>query len=222
MGSQTENLWQNTTGRNIENRRPLLATKTQPGNERFIENSLAGERKFQLHQIGSEADNNTKCGQSGRPELIITFINITMTFSLLHHFLSSELLLKQHFLRLISSFPFVFWLQSPKFSQRDWGRGGEGGLVVSDYEARTAESWLCAGGRRRVRELWSPPVLVTSPLTLQVEEGGEVFLPCFVSRLGSCVPTWQHGDRVVSVGHLLVRRDLRLRVTGYHGLVISR
>ena len=73
MGSQTENLWQNTTGRNIENRRPLLATKTQPGNERFIENSLAGERKFQLHQIGSEADNNTKCGQSGRPELIITY-----------------------------------------------------------------------------------------------------------------------------------------------------
>ena len=85
-----------------------MATKTQPGNERFIENSLAGERKFQLHQIGSEADNNTKCGQSGRPELIITFINITMTFSLLHHFLSSELLLKPYFLRLISSFPFVF------------------------------------------------------------------------------------------------------------------
>ena len=71
MESQTENLWQNTTGRNIENRRPLLATKTLPGNERFIENSLAGERKFQLHQIGSEADNNTKCGQSGA-ELIIT------------------------------------------------------------------------------------------------------------------------------------------------------
>ena len=70
--SQTENLWRNTTGRNIENRRPLLATKTQPGNERFIENSLAGERKFQLHQIGSEADNNTKCGQSGSAELIIT------------------------------------------------------------------------------------------------------------------------------------------------------
>ena len=71
MESQTENLWQNTTGRNIGNRPPLLATKTQPGNERFIENSLAGERKFQLHQIGSEADNNTKCGQSGA-ELIIT------------------------------------------------------------------------------------------------------------------------------------------------------
>ena len=49
-----------------------MATKTQPGNERFIENSLAGERKFQLHQIGSEADNNTKCGQSGSAELIIT------------------------------------------------------------------------------------------------------------------------------------------------------
>ena len=69
---------------------------------------------------------------------------------------------------------------------------------------------------------WSPPVLVTSPLTLKVEEGGEVFLPCFVTRLGDCVPTWQHGDRVVSVGHLLVRRDVRLRVTGYYGLVISR
>ena len=71
MESPRENLWQNTTGRNIENRRPLLATKTEAGNERFIENSLAGERKFQLHQIGSGADNNTKCGQSGR-ELIIT------------------------------------------------------------------------------------------------------------------------------------------------------
>ena len=69
---------------------------------------------------------------------------------------------------------------------------------------------------------WSPPVLVTSPLTLKLEEGGEVFLPCFVSRLGSCVPTWQHGDRVLSVGHMMVRRDDRLRVTGYHGLVISR
>ena len=74
-----------------------------------------------------------------------------------------------------------------------------------------------------MRELWAPPVLVTSPLTLKVEEGGEVFLPCFVSRLGSCVPTWaKDGDRVLSVGHLLVRKDLRLRVTGYHGLVISR
>ena len=48
-----------------------------------------------------------------------------------------------------------------------------------------------------------------------------MFLPCFVSRLGDCVPTWHHGDRVLSVGHLLVRRDDRLRVTGYYGLVIS-
>ena len=49
-----------------------------------------------------------------------------------------------------------------------------------------------------------------------------MFLPCFVSRLGDCVPTWHHGDRVLSVGHLLVRRDDRLRVTGYYGLVISK
>ena len=104
--------------------------------------------------------------------------------------------------------------------------GGEGERgekeIKSDDELPAAESWQCSDVRRRVRELWSPPVLVTSPLTLKVEEGGEVFLPCFVSRLGSCVPTWQHGDRVVSVGHLLVRRDARLRVTGYYGLVISR
>ena len=113
MESQTENLWQNTTGRNIENRRPLLATKTQPGNERFIENSLAGERKFQLHQIGSEADNNTKCGQSGG-ELIIT----DKAGASLHFFLIFELL-KQYFQRLISSFLLVFLLQSLKFSQWD-------------------------------------------------------------------------------------------------------
>ena len=85
------------------------------------------------------------------------------------------------------------------------------------------EAWQCGAHKKEGEdEAWSPPVLVTSPLTLRLEEGGEVFLPCFVSRLGSCVPTWQHGDRVLSVGHMLVRRDARLRVTGYHGLVISR
>ena len=70
---------------------------------------------------------------------------------------------------------------------------------------------------------------------VQIEVGGEAFLPCFVSRLGECVPTWHHvpdpvtgphvpgaQGRVLSVGHLLVRRDDRLRVTGYYGLVISR
>ena len=59
-----------------------------------------------------------------------------------------------------------------------------------------------------------------------------------MSRLGSCVPAWHHQvrlsllssdwltltdsqGRVLSVGHLLVRPDPRLRVTGYYGLVIS-
>ena len=68
---------------------------------------------------------------------------------------------------------------------------------------------------------WTPPVLVTSHLILRVEEGGEVFLPCFVSRLGDCLPTWQHRGRVLSVGEFLVRKDGRLRVTSYYGLVIS-
>lgn len=68
---------------------------------------------------------------------------------------------------------------------------------------------------------WAPPVLVTSPLTLSVQVGGEIFLPCFVSRLGDCLPTWQHSGRVLSVGKFLVRKDGRLRVTSYYGLVIS-
>ena len=29
-------------------------------------------------------------------------------------------------------------------------------------------------------------------LCVQIEVGGEAFLPCFVSRLGSCVPAWHH------------------------------
>ena len=68
---------------------------------------------------------------------------------------------------------------------------------------------------------WEPPVLVTAPLLLKVEAGGEIFLPCFVSRLGDCVPTWQHTGRVLSVGQVLVRKSGRLRVTSYFGLVIS-
>ena len=34
-------------------------------------------------------------------------------------------------------------------------------------------------------------------------------------------PITHSGYRVLSVGHLLVRRDRRLRVTGYFGMVIS-
>ena len=60
---QAGNLWRNTTERNLENRRLLSATKTRPGNERFIENSLAGgERTFRLHRPGSDAETNTNCG----------------------------------------------------------------------------------------------------------------------------------------------------------------
>ena len=64
--SPTEHQWHNKTVRHSENRRPLTVTKTQPGNERFIENSLTGERTVRLHRLGLEsAETSDNCGESG-------------------------------------------------------------------------------------------------------------------------------------------------------------
>ena len=72
------------------------------------------------------------------------------------------------------------------------------------------EKWTNQVNRqtRKFKAAWEPPLLVTSPLTLKVQEGGEVFLTCFVSCLGECLHTWLHAGRVLSVDEFLVKKCL--------------
>ena len=65
-------------------------------------------------------------------------------------------------------------------------------------------------------------MILTSEKVYKVQTGGEVRLECDVTNLGDMILMWKQGRRVLTAGELMVRRDARLRVTGYHGLVISR
>ena len=63
--------------------------------------------------------------------------------------------------------------------------------------------------------------LVSTNQTYTAPLGSEVNFECKVLNIGHVVRVWTWGDRIISVGNLMVRKDKRLSVTHEGDLKIS-
>ena len=65
------------------------------------------------------------------------------------------------------------------------------------------------------------PVLVSSNQTYSVVKGENAVLECNVENLGKFVVLWRQGERILTVGRLLVRKDGKVGVGPGFGLVLT-
>ena len=59
------------------------------------------------------------------------------------------------------------------------------------------------------------PRILTEGQVFRVEVGETLFLPCRVKDLGPMVLLWKKGNRVLTAGEMMVRRDDRLSLQDY-------
>ena len=58
--------------------------------------------------------------------------------------------------------------------------------------------------------MYETPEFVTNPQTLLVNEGDHIRLPCFVDRLEGFVLLWKKNQDIITVGHQLIDKNVRL------------
>ena len=58
--------------------------------------------------------------------------------------------------------------------------------------------------------VYETPEFVTNPQTLLVNEGDHIRLPCFVDRLEGFVLLWKKNQDIITVGHQLIDKNVRL------------
>ena len=56
-------------------------------------------------------------------------------------------------------------------------------------------------------------MFVTKPQTLLVNEGDTIRLPCYVDRLEGFVMLWKRNKDIITVGHQIVDKNVRLEET---------
>jgi len=81
---------------------------------------------------------------------------------------------------------------------------------VSEYDYDTSEDFHQSENEIRVYET---PMFVTKPQTLLVNEGDTIRLPCYVDRLEGFVMLWKRNKDIITVGHQIVDKNVRLEET---------
>ena len=80
---------------------------------------------------------------------------------------------------------------------------------------------VCAGGKMPKHAGAVVPRMVSRNQSYEVLKGSSHVLECRVENLGKFVVLWRKGDRILSAGKLLVRKDGKVTVTEKYELMLS-